>query len=621
MKQRESRKILLFIVTVCVAASIIALGSMQYLWVNRASEAEESRLQRSLRSSANQVLFSAGEEIRVLLAFLYITPDEYEAKDWRRFNNSLRFWRANAQFPELLDAVYLIPEDESQYALGYSFEDETFRENSAPERLVEILRSGPKLSGSLDRPPEEMRQLINEGYMILNQVLFYAAGEDAQEYRAEDQRPGRGLLQAVRFKLEVFYEKTIPHYMSEYLDEYLYRIVDTETGVPVSVQGMDIPSWEPELTLPLKSVLLFPWHFLRGQDVRERSERQPTILLERFLRQNPTIRLWLQNLRTAAGNSFSVTDSGPSERFRLEVFFPDGPLSQLISARRFVNLGASIGILLILVGVMVMLFRLYRNTEKIRAEEQEFVMSMSHELRTPIAVLQSTSENLKEGVVADPSRVSQYSSVIYNETRRLSRIVEGILLFSGLENRRHQNNQIGEVNLGKLAQQVIVALRQLAHEHHAVITIIQPSTDIVIHSDQSAIRLIVENLLMNAIRHGLAADRTREKPSEVRLKIKPRILGRGLIIVVEDDGPGISHREAKRVFEPFFRSDASIRAQRPGSGLGLHLVNRITRILGGTIRLASPYMNVVGRMQSGCRFTVELPDAKRQMGEREDTDR
>jgi signal transduction histidine kinase len=574
MKQRESRKILLSIVTVCVAASIIALGSMQYLWVNRASEAEESRLQRSLRSSANQVLFSAGEEIRVqrslrssanqvlfsageeirvLLAFLYITPDEYEAKDWRRFNNSLRFWRANAQFPELLDAVYLIPEDESQYALGYSFEDETFRENSAPERLVEILRSGPrdKLSGSLDRPPEEMRQLINEGYMILNQVLFYAAGEDAQEYRAEDQRPGRGLLQAVRFKLEVFYEKTIPHYMSEYLDEYLYRIVDTETGVPVSVQGMDIPSWEPELTLPLKSVLLFPWHFLRGQDVRERSERQPTILLERFLRQNPTIRLWLQNLRTAAGNSFSVTDSGPSERFRLEVFFPDGPLSQLISARRFVNLGASIGILLILVGVMVMLFRLYRNTVKIRAEEQEFVMSMSHELRTPIAVLQSTSENLKEGVVADPSRVSQYSSVIYNETRRLSRIVEGILLFSGLENRRHQNNQIGEVNLGKLAQQVIVALRQLAHEHHAVITIIQPSTDIVIHSDQSAIRLIVENLLMNAIRHGLAADRTREKPSEVRLKIKPRILGRGLIIVVEDDGPGYLTERRKEFSSPF----------------------------------------------------------------------
>jgi signal transduction histidine kinase len=61
------------------------------------------------------------------------------------------------------------------------------------------------------------------------------------------------------------------------------------------------------------------------------------------------------------------------------------------------------------------------------------------------------------------------------------------------------------------------------------------------------------------------------------------------------------------VFEPFFRGERSVSGQRPGSGLGLHLVRRVVTLLGGKVSLESPYANLAGFRQNGCRFIVILP--------------
>jgi two-component system phosphate regulon sensor histidine kinase PhoR len=256
---------------------------------------------------------------------------------------------------------------------------------------------------------------------------------------------------------------------------------------------------------------------------------------------------------------------------------------------------------------MLVLGKLYKNTLNLRAVEQEFVSSMSHELRTPIAVLQSTAENLKSGLVSDPSKVSRYGEVMYKETKRLSRMVEGILLYSGLEQRKQQNSQFESIDLKSLVAEVNDALKEPALKAQAVISVqLNPAIGTV-SGDPKAIRLILENLLMNAIYHGLPSERSPEKPAVIRLIMEPRVLNRGFSITVEDEGPGIPQGEAKKVFEPFVRGEASIRGQHPGSGLGLHLVKRITELLGGTVRLESPYLNTIGRSQQGCRFIVELP--------------
>ena len=199
---------------------------------------------------------------------------------------------------------------------------------------------------------------------------------------------------------------------------------------------------------------------------------------------------------------------------------------------------------------------------------------MSHELRTPIAVLQSTTENLKSGVVTDPQRVSQYSEIIYKETRRLAGMVENILLYSGLEKRTPGSNAAVHVDVGKLVDEVLTSLREPAREAHCKIDLTARNTPVSIRSDPAALRLILENLLLNAIRHGLPADRKGAR-AEIRLIVEQKVYQHGLFITVEDDGVGIPPREGRRIFEPFVRGEASVRAQRPGSGLGLHLVRRV----------------------------------------------
>jgi signal transduction histidine kinase len=163
------------------------------------------------------------------------------------------------------------------------------------------------------------------------------------------------------------------------------------------------------------------------------------------------------------------------------------------------------------------------------------------------------------------------------------------------------------VDTERLIAEVINSLQEPAREARSVIRLIRRTPPGKIRCDPTALRLVLENLLLNAIRHGLPDDRSADKPAEIRLIVEQKVFQGGLIIAVEDDGPGIPPREARRVFDPFVRGEASIREQRPGSGLGLHLVRRVVQILGGSITLDSPYRNAVGRTQKGCRFTVVLP--------------
>jgi signal transduction histidine kinase len=245
---------------------------------------------------------------------------------------------------------------------------------------------------------------------------------------------------------------------------------------------------------------------------------------------------------------------------------------------------------------------------------------MSHELRTPIAVLQSTTENLKSGVVTDPQRVSRYSEIIHRETRRLAGMVENILLYSGLEKRTPGSKAAVPVDVGKLIDEVLTSLQEPAKEARCTIRLTKTTALISIRSDPAALRLILENLLLNAIRHGLPADRRENDAAEIRLIVEQKIYQHGLLVTVEDDGPGIPPRESRRIFEPFVRGEASVRAQRPGSGLGLHLVRRVVRILGGSITLESPYENTIGQMNRGCRFTVDLPGTPEGKDHAEDSD-
>lgn len=612
MKQRrEGRDLhrktnLLPVFLFLIAAAAVFLGFLQFRWVSRVSVAEGSRLKQSLRSSAAQVLNTAGDEVRVLQALLYLTGEEYAGEDWSRFSSSLEFWKTNSQFPGLLFSVYLVvlPDQEGEASfLEYRTEKEIFTEAEKPQQFEGFAVSGdPK--DPFSRPL--MEKLIHRGVFLSPVGL---PGEKGAE-----PAPRFPAFLALTVDLDVLYREVIPFYMNQYLEGHPYLITETETENTLVSSGDPDPTHEPELSITPRTPLLF-WNRSPGEEPRDEDKENNLNqeLLEAYVQQDlgedPSVRFWFQRSKTL-GFDPGRPPEGEDRReasIRLDIFYPGGPIQRLVSTRRTVNLAVSVGVLLLLVTSFVVLFRLYRNTTRLRATEQEFVASMSHELRTPIAVLQSTTENLKSGVITDPARVSRYGEIIHRETKRLAGMVEGILLYSGLEKRTPQSAASAPVNIENLINEVVASLQEPAREARCEINLIEKTAVREIRSDPTSLRLILENLLLNATRHGLPDDRSETNPAEIRLIVEQKLFHHGLFIVVEDDGPGIPPKEARRIFEPFVRGETSIRAQRPGSGLGLHLVRRVVRILGGTITLDSPYQNAVGQMQSGCRFTVDLP--------------
>jgi len=621
MKQRRARDgfrrggTLLPALLFLIAAAAVLLGFLQYRWISSVSTAEGARLKQSLRGAAGQVLGAAGDEVRVLMALLYLTPEEVSGRDWSRFSASFEFWKSNGRFPELLSDVVLIAfesgEAEPDFS-RYKAEEKSFAPAGKPQVFA-------ALNGRGDSPEtfpfQKVEMLMARGVLLSPVELAGITGREPQ--------PSPPDFLALIVDPEVLVREIVPFYMDRYLEGHPYRISEAETGETLNSHGDFDPRAEPELAIMPTTPLLF-WNRRPQEEQREGVSRDdPSAdLLEAYAQQHlgedPSVRFWAQRSRVLGLDPDRPPRAETAPLFRLDIYTPGGPITHLISTRRTVNLAVSGAVLLLLVSSSIILFRLYRNTTRLRATEQEFVASMSHELRTPIAVLQSTTENLKSGVVTDPSRVSRYGQIIHRETRRLAGLVENILLYSGLEKRTPAANAVVLVDLRKLLDEVLSALREPAREAHCTIRLLEANAAAPIRSDPAALRLILENLLLNAVRHGLPADRAEN--AEIRLSLRRRVYGRGLIITVEDDGPGVSHREAKRIFEPFVRGEASVRAQRPGSGLGLHLVRRVVRLLGGSISLESPYDNTIGRMQRGCRFTVELPEQPAGKSHAEDSD-
>jgi len=290
--------------------------------------------------------------------------------------------------------------------------------------------------------------------------------------------------------------------------------------------------------------------------------------------------------------------------FRLvRVSIDGGSLARSIERRLSLNW---LGAMTLLLGVALAFVQVLLQMNKlriIRLREREFVASVTHELRTPLTVIQSAADNLVTGVVP-ADRLVRYGNLIIDQSKRLGNMIEEMLLFSRVEGRTMQSPVHVPVAVHALIGDVRAAVEPLAEQAGIGIVWDTGSTNASCIGDAETIRLILSNLIANAVHHAYSG----EKKGRVRVIVKSALPGK-LILQVEDDGRGIAPSETKRVFEPFYRDRVSRENHEKGSGLGLFLAAGKARIAGGSIRLESPYHRVDGTKRPGCRFIAELPFA------------
>ncbi|HYH79453.1 MAG TPA: HAMP domain-containing sensor histidine kinase [Longimicrobium sp.] len=239
-----------------------------------------------------------------------------------------------------------------------------------------------------------------------------------------------------------------------------------------------------------------------------------------------------------------------------------------------------------LTGVALVQLRRERELARVRAD---FVSSVSHELRTPLAQIRMFAETLRLGRVRSEGERQRSIEIIDQEARRLSGLVDNVLLFSRAE-RRAVRLERSTADLGALVRDAVETFAPLAAARQ---TTIREALDegITASVDRGAFRQVLLNLLDNAVKYGPAG-----QVIEVGLSAE----GGMARVWVQDQGPGIPPRERGRVFAPFVRLKRDAESAVAGSGIGLSVVAQLAALHGGRVRVE----DVPG---GGARFVVELP--------------
>jgi two-component system phosphate regulon sensor histidine kinase PhoR len=215
---------------------------------------------------------------------------------------------------------------------------------------------------------------------------------------------------------------------------------------------------------------------------------------------------------------------------------------------------------------------------------------VSHELKTPLSLIRMFGEMLATDRVPTPEKRQQYLDIIVRESERLTALIENVLDFARLERGRISFDfAVGDLG-GVVFRGVEMFRYRLVKERPKLLTDIAPDLPRT-RLDERALHLLLFNLLDNAVKY--AAD------SEV-VTVRVRQERRGLVLEVEDGGPGIDPEDARRIFERFYRGRTAQSSGARGSGIGLALVKHIARAHGGDVTVHP------GAVQ-GSVFRVTIP--------------
>lgn len=231
--------------------------------------------------------------------------------------------------------------------------------------------------------------------------------------------------------------------------------------------------------------------------------------------------------------------------------------------------------------------------EQAEQRRRELVVNVSHELRAPVASISGHLESLllttEEGTKApEPATLHNYLSIAYQEARRLGMLVDDLLSLARMES-HELSLSVGEVAASEVIEEVYQTLMPLARRERQVTLVrgSQPNLPPVL-ADRQRLVQVLTNLVRNAITSTPAG-------GIVSLNLE-QADAQHLALVVEDSGVGIPADELQRIFERFYRADASRTRATGGFGLGLAIVHDLVTAMGGSIQVTS----TVGKGSSFC---------------------
>ncbi|MEQ8634365.1 PAS domain-containing hybrid sensor histidine kinase/response regulator [Gimesia maris] len=214
--------------------------------------------------------------------------------------------------------------------------------------------------------------------------------------------------------------------------------------------------------------------------------------------------------------------------------------------------------------------------------KSEFLANMSHEIRTPLTAILGFAELLRNDheFASSAGKREQAVKTIQEAGNHLLTVINDILDLSKIE--------AGKVEIEKTSTQLFnildhieSLLRPPAIEKGVeLVTRIETPLPDLIETDSTRLRQILMNLVGNAVKF------TDKGRIQIKVKFLEENESRFLKFEIEDSGPGMSDRQAAKMFMAFSQADTSVTRQHGGTGLGLVISRKLARLMGGDVSLA-----------------------------------
>jgi len=245
---------------------------------------------------------------------------------------------------------------------------------------------------------------------------------------------------------------------------------------------------------------------------------------------------------------------------------------------------------------LALVLQTIRASAQLAERRSEFVSTVTHQLKAPVATVRAAGETLLSGRVTDSEASREYAQLVVGQAKRLTRLLDNLLAYARITDVADVYT-FQPVSLERVVNDTLRDFRAELEAGGFAVEVHVPSTLPPVRADRTAIGLLLDNLVDNAIRYS----RTTRW-----LGLTARAQDGVVVIAVADRGAGIPPDEITKVTQRFYRGR---HVSAGGSGLGLAIAARIAADHGGNL-------NVQSTIDEGTTVRVTLPVSRESPGGR-----
>ncbi len=206
--------------------------------------------------------------------------------------------------------------------------------------------------------------------------------------------------------------------------------------------------------------------------------------------------------------------------------------------------------------------------------KSEFISSISHELRTPLTSIKGWAETMQD-MKDEPEIIDEGLGIISKETDRLIILVNDLLDFSRLQAHRIELKK-EEFSINHLLADIHNQFAVRCHQERVRMTLLTDNNESWVFADYNRLKQVFINIVDNAMKFTVGRPKA-------EIKISSQVLDDQIVMIIEDNGSGISPEDLKRVKEKFYKGSSN----KSGTGLGLSIASEIMELHGGKMLIDS----------------------------------